>query len=93
MLKRNLLQTREGGGDCLEIRGFVVEVKRCERLCIPAWWRQACAQAAGKGEPMLLLRQNRKPWRALIHTRAGLYREGTIDDAAGAIRDKWLAWP
>lgn len=92
-LQRNLLQTREGGGDCLEIRGWVVEIKRCERLCIPAWWRQARAQAEGKGEPMLLYRKNRQPWTALIHTRDGLYRSGTIQDAASAIREKWMAWP
>jgi hypothetical protein len=99
-LKRNLLQVRESGPDCVDIKGFVLEVKRCERLCLPAWWRQARRQAEGIGEPMLAFRQNCKPgqsqrdaWRVLIHTKDGLYREGTVMDAANAIREKWRGWP
>lgn len=88
-LKRNLLQTRESGADCVEIRGFILEIKRCETLCLPKWWRQAMSQAEGKGEPMLAFRQSRKPWRFLIHTRDGLHREGTLIQAAEAIREKW----
>ncbi len=85
VLQRNLVQTREGGGDCLEVWGWVIEVKRQERLCLPAWWRQACRQAEGKGEPMLLWRQSRKPWRARWGTKG---QEGNIAEAANAIREK-----
>ena len=92
-LQRNLEQTRESGGDCVHIKGWILEIKRCEKLCIPAWWRQAVRQAEGKGEPMLLYRQSRKPWTALIHTANGAYRTATIQEAAGAIREKWLRWP
>lgn len=88
-LKRNLLQTRESGADCLELRGFAIEVKRCERLCIPAWWRQAVRQAETVSmEPLLAFRQSRKPWRVLIKTLDG-YREVTIIGAAEHVRDKW----
>ena len=94
MLTRNLTQTREGGADCLGIKGFAVEVKRQERLSRPAWWRQACEQAQRVGaEPLLLYRRNREQWQAFIHTMDGKYREGTLMDAANAIREKWLAWP
>lgn len=94
MLTRNLQQTREGGADCLGVRGFAIEVKRCEALSRPAWWRQACEQAKRVGaEPMLLYRRNREQWRACIHTIDGKYREGTLQDAAEAIREKWLMWP
>lgn len=94
LLKRNLTQTREGGADCVCIRGFALEIKRQEALSRPAWWRQACEQAARLGvEPMLLYRRSREPWRAFIHTEAGQYREGTLLDAASAIREKWLMWP
>ncbi len=88
-LKRNLLQTRESGCDCLEIRGFAVEVKRVERLAIPAWWRQAVRQAEAVGaEPLLAFRQNRKPWRVLLKTEDG-HREVTLAEAAGHVREKW----
>lgn len=94
MLERNLQQTRAGGADCLTIKGWAIEVKRQESLSRPRWWRQACAQAERVGaEPMLLYRRSREPWRAFIHTRDGQYREGTLEDAACAIREKWLAWP
>ncbi len=93
-LQRNLQQTREGGADCLCVRGFAIEVKRQERLSRPAWWRQACAQAARvSAEPMLLYRRSREPWAALIHTRDGKFRAGSLVDAACAIREKWAAWP
>ncbi len=42
---------------------------------------------------MLLYRRNREKWQAFIHTRDGQYREGTLQDAASAIREKWLYWP
>ena len=93
-LARNLAQSRSGGADCLEVKGFAIEIKRCEALSRPTWWRQACEQARRVGaEPMLLYRRSREPWRAYIHTRDGQYREGTLIDAACAIREKWRSWP
>ena len=93
-LQRNITQTRAGGADCLEVKGWAIEVKRCEQLSRPKWWRQACEQAARVGsEPMLLYRRSREPWTAWIHTRDGQWREGTLIDAASAIREKWAAWP
>lgn len=93
-LTRNLQQTREGGADCLAVRGFAIEIKRQESLSRPAWWRQAIDQAHRVGaEPMLLYRRSREAWQAWIHTRDGAYREGSLIDAAQAIREKWMAWP
>lgn len=94
MLERNLQQTRDGGADCIAVKGWAIEVKRQERLSRPAWWRQARAQAEKLGaEPMLLYRRSRESWTAWIHAGDGKYREGTIIDAAEAIREKWLRWP
>ena len=94
MLQRNLSQTREGGADCLCVRGWAIEVKRQEALSRPAWWRQAVVQAERVGqEPMLLYRRSREAWTAWIHTRDGMWREGTLIDAAQAIREKWASWP
>ena len=94
VLQRNIQQTRDGGADCLCVKGWAIEVKRQEALSRPAWWRQACEQASRvQAEPMLLYRRSRAPWTAWIHTRDGQYREGTLIDAASAIREKWMAWP
>lgn len=63
-IERNLNQTREGGGDILAIPGLVIEVKRCETLNVPMWWRQVCRAADRNGDtPVLMYRQNRKPWQ------------------------------
>lgn len=90
ILQRNITQTRCGGADCLEVKGFAIEVKRQEKLSRPTWWRQACNQAQRiNAEPMLFYRRNREPWQAFIHTINGQYREGTLINAAEAIREKW----
>ncbi len=90
MLTRNLQQTRGGGADCLVVKGWAIEVKRCESLSRPAWWRQAVEQAELEGvQPMLAYRRSREPWRVWI-------KEGhdiTVEAAACAIREKLLAWP
>ncbi|HWH72868.1 MAG TPA: hypothetical protein VNV16_01215 [Methylibium sp.] len=92
--QRNLEQTRNGGADCIEVQGFAIEVKRQERLSRPAWWAQAVDQARrAQAEPMLLYRRSREPWRALIHTMDGGYREATFDQAVAHIREKWARWP
>lgn len=93
-LKRNLTQTREGGADCLCVKGWAIEVKRCESLSRPKWWRQACKQADAHGvEPMMAYRRNREPWTVFVHTANRNYRETDIAGAAGAIREKWSMWP
>lgn len=91
-LYRDLTQARNGGADCLLVEGFAIEVKRRERLALPEWWRQAVRQASDVGsniEPMVLYRQNGKPWSALIHNTDGTFRHGTLAEAAGVIREKW----
>ena len=67
MLSRNLEQTRNGGHDLNGIDGLSIEVKRQEKLCIPAWWRQTLRQAEKvKGVPVLVYRQNYKPWTFIV---------------------------
>ena len=90
MLTRNLSQTREGGADCLCVKGWAIEVKRQERLSRRAWWRQACEQAERLGvQPMLAYRRNREPWRVWITEGVDI----TIEAAACRIREKLLGWP
>lgn len=44
-LKRNLMQTAEGGFDLVGIHGLALEIKRQERLNLSAWWKQTILQA------------------------------------------------
>lgn len=62
-LERNLEQTRSGGADIMGIDGLCIEVKRCETVTVPMWWRQVCRAADNCGRlPVLMYRTNRKPW-------------------------------
>lgn len=92
-LKRNLSQTREGGADCTEVKGYAIEIKRQESLSRPKWWAQAVEQAERLGvEPMLAYRRNREAWKVWVKT-AGKPREVDLIEAAGIIREKWARWP
>ncbi len=65
-LERNLEQVRHGGADIANCPVFCVEIKRQEQLSKKAWWKQIMA-ACGKHEiPVVLYRQNRKSWQAMI---------------------------
>lgn len=66
VIKRNLEQTRSGGYDLVGIDWMALEVKRQENLSIPAWWRQTLRQAKPDQLPVLIYRQNRKPWKVIM---------------------------
>jgi hypothetical protein len=64
MVQRNQNQSAVGGCDLTNTFGIAIEVKRQEVLSIPAWWRQVCTAAERNNElPLLIFRQNNKPWR------------------------------
>lgn len=68
-IKRNLQQTRDGGHDIngLTLDYWAIEIKRCKKPELLAWWKQACNQAAKAGKmPALLYRLDRQQWRAVI---------------------------
>jgi hypothetical protein len=65
-LKRNLLQVREGGADISGCEPFQIEIKRCEKLEHPKWWRQVMAAVSGEEIPVVAFRQNHKEWRYLL---------------------------
>lgn len=51
-------------GDIVSIPGLSIEVKRQETLNVTVWWRQTARQADDLGAiPVLMYRQNRKPWK------------------------------
>lgn len=60
-------QREQGHQDVIhDIPGLHIEVKRQERLCLPAWTRQA-EMDAGEGKvPVVAYRTNGEPWRACL---------------------------
>ena len=71
---RNLDQVRNGGYDLVGLDKLAIEVKRCETLCIPAWWRQAISQAKEGQTPVLAYRQSRMPWTVIVPAKF-VYKE------------------
>lgn len=66
-IKRNLLQTREGGADISGCAPFQIEVKRCQKLDRKMWWRQVQAACLSEDDiPVVAYRQNHCPWMFLI---------------------------
>lgn len=43
-----------------------VEVKRCEKIAIPAWLRQAEGDAPEGHTPAVVFRKSREPWRIIV---------------------------
>ena len=64
---RNLTQSRDGGRDLDNTQPFCVEVKRCERLALKAWWIQAKKSCTDEYHiPVVMFRQNRQDWEFLL---------------------------
>ena len=72
ILKRNLMQTAQGGYDLIGVSFLALEVKRKEKLSLPEWWRQTTKQAACGQSPVLWFKQSRKPWRVILPVDIGL---------------------
>lgn len=62
-VQRNQNQSAVGGNDLTNCLGLSIEVKRQEALSVGTWWKQCVAAAERNAEvPVLMYRQNRKPW-------------------------------
>jgi hypothetical protein len=74
-VQRNQNQSAVGGCDLTNVFGMAIEVKRQEQLSIGTWWKQTVASAERNQElPVLMYRQNRKPWK--VRTYAWLALPG-----------------
>jgi len=68
--QRNLEQVRSGGHDLNGFPPFCIEVKHCETLALRSWWIQAVASVTRDySVPVVMAKQNRKPWIFLISAR------------------------
>jgi len=57
-------------GDIVGWDGMHVEVKRCEKLSLPAWCRQAEGDCPEGAVPLVVYRSSREPWRVVLHLDA-----------------------
>lgn len=66
VVQRNQNQSAVGGSDLSNTFGLCVEIKRQEQLSVNTWWKQTLEAARHNGEtPVLIFRQNHKPWRVV----------------------------
>ena len=66
--QRNQNQTASSGSDLSNPFQLSIEIKRHETLSINSWWDQCLRSAkAESGVPVLLYRQSRQPWRAVVN--------------------------
>lgn len=78
---RNLEQVRSGGYDLIGFEPFAMEIKRCEKLQLSNWWLQVVNSTPKNMVPIVMFRQNRKPWEFLLSAKligldAGFLRIG-----------------
>jgi len=67
-IKRNLMQSMEGGHDLVGVPGLAVEVKYQENTQIDKWWKQTLAQAEREnGIPVLIFRKSHAKWQVVMN--------------------------
>ena len=70
-LKRNSLQSDDGGSDIAGLPWLALEVKYQEKNDTPRvleiWWEQTLEQAEGCREPVLFYRRNGSKWRVQMY--------------------------
>lgn len=77
LFQRNQNQSAVGGADLSNPMDLEIEIKRQEQLSINTWWKQCVASAERTGGiPILIFRQNRKPWRICIEANIPLQKKG-----------------
>lgn len=93
MVQRNQMQTAVGGNDLTNCFGLSIEIKRQEQLAVNTWWKQCCAAAERNGEmPVLMYRQNRKPWRVRTYVWITLPNNMQQSAVAEFDEDTFRAW-
>ena len=63
--KRNLDQTRDGGGD-IPFGDFLIECKRRKSIAIYEWLDQCIAACMGKKKPLLVIRSDNRENLAVL---------------------------
>ncbi|QJI53337.1 endonuclease [Alteromonas phage vB_AcoS-R7M] len=95
--QRNQNQSAVGGDDLTSPMPLAFEVKRQEKLSVNTWWKQCTASANRTGYiPILIYRQNRKPWKvrmyATIPVEVSGYRGALYNNPVELDLDTFKAW-
>ncbi len=92
-VQRNMNQSAVGGCD-IKLFGIAFEVKRQETLSVKQWWNQCLISASRNNHiPVLLYRQNRKPWNIMLHGLIGIPGAGTAVQTVATINeDDFRIW-
>jgi hypothetical protein len=64
--KRNLEQTREGGGD-IDLPGYMIECKRYANIAVYTWLEQCVAAAREEQIPIVVARADNKKTIVILH--------------------------
>jgi hypothetical protein len=92
-IQRNQIQTAIGGSDLINCYGLSIEVKRQETLSVNTWWKQCEASALKDNAiPVLVYRQNKKPWRVRTYTWLPLPDEHQMKIVSEMDWDTFRAW-
>ena len=88
-VKRNLMQSMQGGHDLVNIPGLAVEVKFQENLQVDKWWEQCLRQAGTVGnQPVLIYRKKNAKWKVRMWAQL----PGEFSVAADFTADEFLLW-
>ena len=91
-----IVAVHDKAADIQALPGLAVEVKRQETLNLGGWWRQTCRQADIDGDiPVLIWRQNRKPWRFGLpgYLLTGQTSDKSMMEVSRETFQRWLiAW-
>lgn len=66
-MKRNLMQTQDGGYDLVGVDWLALEVKFQETFNITGWWKQTLEQTKPDQVSVLIYRRSRIPWRVRMN--------------------------
>lgn len=71
-------------GDVVDLNDYdtLYEVKNCEKLEIPAWWRQAVRESGSSRTPVLAITQNNRPFFVFMDPTdaEALYEQAGLPD-------------
>jgi len=92
-IQRNQIQTAIGGSDLIGCYGLSIEVKRQETLNVNTWWKQCQVSALRDNAiPVLIYRQNNKPWRVKTYTSMPLPNGHQMQTLAEIDWDTFRIW-
>lgn len=91
-LLRNQMQTAVGGYDIVGLPWLALEVKRQEQLSLNAWWAQVTKAAKPEQVPVVIFRQNRQKWQALMPAWLHTGGQGHMQIRAQCTLEDFLHW-